>query len=561
MALTKVGKGGIDKGSIKDQTNLGTQAADTDEYLIYDASADALKSIAASNVTPNETLITGKTALGTGAAANDQILIYDVSAGALKKVTQTNLLNFPTVSSVTPTNAISGDGSGNYTFVITGTGFTGATANLLNNAGATISFDSQTVNSATQITAVIAKSSFPNSGEPYDVRVAASSGLASVLENQINVDAQPAFQVAAGSLGTISHGARSGLSYELQAHDPESTTVTYAHVSGTLPAGLSFSTSTGTLSGNATAVGSNTTYNFTIEARDAASNATERAFSLTVNAPQYQSFTSSGTFSVPSGTSSVDVLVVAGGGSGGGGHSGGGGAGGLVYRPGFPVTPGASVSVTVGSGGGSVPGGPNQNGNSGQNSVFGSLTAQGGGAGGGYGPNPTGPGAGLAGGSGGGGGARNSNPALPGGQGTQGQQSGDSGNYGFGGNGGSGGPNAGGGAGGGGGGAGANGGNAGPGQGGVGGAGGTGKAYTIADGSTSVYYSGGGGGGTQTSDQGNTGGQGGGARGSSQGSGPGGVSASATANRGGGGGGGNGTDTPGGRGGGAGGKGIVIVKY
>ena len=34
MALTKVGKGGIDKGSIKDQTNLGTQAADTDEYLI-----------------------------------------------------------------------------------------------------------------------------------------------------------------------------------------------------------------------------------------------------------------------------------------------------------------------------------------------------------------------------------------------------------------------------------------------------------------------------------------------------------------------------------------------
>lgn len=560
MALTKVGKGGLDKGSIKDQTNLGAEAADTDEFLLYDASADDLKAIQSQNVV-GPGIITNKSSLGTGAAAADQVLIYDVSAGALKKVTQTNLLNFPTVSSVSPTNAVSGDGSGNHSFTITGSGFTGATANLINASGNTISFDSQTVNSDTQITGVIAKSSLPNSGEPYDVRVAAASGLASTIENQINVDAQPAFDIAAGSLGTIGNGARSGLSFGLTASDPESTTVTYAHVSGTLPAGLSFSTSTGTLSGNATAVGSNTTYNFTIEARDAASNATERAFSLTVNAPQYQSFTSSGTFSVPSGTSAVDVLVVAGGGSGGGGHSGGGGAGGLIFRPGFPVTPGGTVSVTVGSGGGAVPGSPNQNGNDGQNSVFGTLTAQAGGFGGGYGPNPSGPGSGGNGGSGGGGGARNSNPALAGGSGTQGQQSGESGNYGFGGNGGAGGPNAGGGAGGGGGGAGANGGNAGPGQGGVGGAGGIGKAYTIADGSTSVYYAGGGGGGTQTSDQGNTGGQGGGARGSSQGSGPGGVSASGTANRGGGGGGGNGTDTPTGRGGGAGGKGIVIVQY
>ena len=255
VADNAITAGKLNASAITGQTELAEQAADGDEYLIHDTSTGALKIIAASNVTPNETLITGKTALGTGAASNDQILIYDVSAGALKKVTQTNLLNFPTVSSVSPTSVVSGDGSGNHTFTITGSGFTGATANLLDDSGNTVTFDSQTVDSDTQITGVIAKSSVLNSGEPFDVRVAASSGLASVLTNQINVDAQPVFQIAAGSLGTIANGARSGLSFGLIAHDPESTTVTYAHVSGTLPAGLSFNTTTGTLSGNATEVG------------------------------------------------------------------------------------------------------------------------------------------------------------------------------------------------------------------------------------------------------------------------------------------------------------------
>ena len=102
MALTRVGKGALGKGAIKDQTNLGAEAADTDEYLLYDASADALKAIQSQNVV-GAGLITGKTEL-SAAASGDQILIYDISAGALKKVTQTNFLNFPTISSVSPTN-------------------------------------------------------------------------------------------------------------------------------------------------------------------------------------------------------------------------------------------------------------------------------------------------------------------------------------------------------------------------------------------------------------------------------------------------------------------------
>ena len=92
-------------------------------------------------------------------------------------------------------------------------------------------------------------------------------------------------------------------------------------------------------------------------------------------------------WTVPSGVNTVDVLVVAG---GGGGHNGAGGAGGLVYKENHSVTPSSSVTVTVGAGGAV--------GDVGQNSVFDSLTANGGGLGGYY--NETG----GNGGSGGGGG-------------------------------------------------------------------------------------------------------------------------------------------------------------
>ena len=76
----------------------------------------------------------------------------------------------------------------------------------------------------------------------------------------------------------------------------------------------------------------------------------------------------------------VEVLVVGGGGGGGTG-GGGGGAGGLLYSSSYSVTPGSAITVTVGNGGTgtSTWGG---NGTNGGNSVFGALTAIGGGAGG-----------------------------------------------------------------------------------------------------------------------------------------------------------------------------------
>ena len=111
---------------------------------------------------------------------------------------------------------------------------------------------------------------------------------------------------------------------------------------------------------------------------------------------------------------SVEVLVVAGGGAGGGGNynGGGGGAGGLIYNSAFLVTAGTSYTVTVGAGGtGAATKGAN-----GSNSVFGSLTAIGGGGGGAH-PGTLADQTGGTGGSGGGG----SQGGGPGGAGTAGQ--------------------------------------------------------------------------------------------------------------------------------------------
>ena len=497
------------------------------------------------NAKLNDDVITGATALGAAAQSADTLLIYDNSAGVLKKVTVSEILNFPNVTSVSPANALSGDGTGNHTFVFTGTAMTGGVVSLINDSGSTVNLDSQTVDSDTQITGVIAKSSLPNSGEPYDIKIAGSTGLSGTLNNAITVDANPIWQTSAGSLATVAHSGRTNTTYELTAHDPESSAITYTVESGSLPAGLSgTSTSSGyVITGTPDAVGSNTTSSFTIRAKDANSNIADRAFSITINAPATQTFTSSGTFSVPSGTTAVEVLVVAGAGAGGTTYTGpqgggGGGGGGLVYSPSFTVTPGATLTVTVGNGGSPSPagtggqGGGGGTGGAGGNSVFGTITANGGG--GGANADDTG---GSPGGSGGGG--ASGGASSPGGSSTQSPSAGAPG---FGNSGGS--SPSGNNAGGGGGGAAQSGSN---GSGSNGGAGGNGKAYNISG--SEVYYSGGGGGAGKNNGPNGSGGQGG-AKNANTGS-------NGDSNKGGGSGGVRNTGFAAGNGG----KGVVIVKF
>jgi hypothetical protein len=445
------------------------------------------------NTNLDTTIVTGFTDLGETVATDDVVLVFDTSTNSLKKVSTLNMqLGAPTITSISPTNVDSKDSATTTTFTVTGTNFyPGTTAKLKNNSGSDINFNTVTRDSNTQLTCVLNNALITAEGvtdEPYDISVTNSLGTGT-LDNQINVDQRPVFVTASGE---IFNSRSTTVSATIEATDPESAgAVRYDLVAGALPSGTSLNSSTGVISGTITPETSDTTYNFTIQASDVDSNVSLRDFSITLLGPQVTSFTSSGTFSVPVGISSVDVLVVAGGGAGGGGtpqpgafSAGGGGAGGLIFRPAFPVTPGGTVSVTVGCAGTIASPNTTTPGGSGQDSVFGTLTAKGGGGGGKGEPGDQ---PGVSGGSGGGGGR-----GTPGAGATQPTQPGDSGTYGFGNSGGAGGPYT----------AGGGGGSGGSGGSGTGfpcsggtNFGGAGRSHTIADGTTPVYYAGGGGGG------------------------------------------------------------------
>ena len=377
----------------------------------------------------------------------------------------------------------------------------------------------------------------------FDIKVTNPSGLSALLSPAGTVDRDPVWSTAAGNLGTIFDSARTR-SFTVAASDPDGQTVTYSVISGALPTGMSLNTSTGVISGTANAVGSDTTFTFGIRASSTSGGLTsseDRSFNIIVRAPVVVSFTSTGSssFSVPTGLSSVQVLVVAGGGAGGSARGfeagGGGGAGGVISNSSVPVSPGGTVPVTVGSGGSPMANSDGQGFNSawsGGNSTFGPLTAIGGGAGGGqYWPGQDG---------GSGGGDAGNIGSGPGGAGTPGQGNAGGASYNnaadsYGGGGG---------------------GNTGVGENspsGRGGNGGAGGAYSIT-GSSVVYGGGGGSAGSRNGGPGGSGGSGGGGAGTSGASGNG---TPGTTNRGGGGGGSCGDSGNSG----AGGPGIVIVRY
>lgn len=240
----------------------------------------------------------------------------------------------------------------------------------------------------------------------------------------------------------------------------------------------------------------------------------------TVGTDVVHTFTSgSGTFTPPAGINNVQYLVVGGGAGGGGlfngsnlGGAGGGGAGGYQAGAAFAVTPSQVYNITVGAGGAAGVGNTSQGGTGG-NSVFSTITANGGGGGASAGVNNDG----VNGASGGGARISGNN----GGTGIAGQgNAGGNGNNAAGGGGGSAA-------------AGANGGGT------VGGAGGAGTSNNITG--AAVTYA--------------TGGTGGNYDGTRAAGAPG------AANTGNGGGGASGNNGGGAFNGGAGGSGIVVIRY
>ena len=189
----------------------------------------------------------------------------------------------PTVTSVDDAEVDSA-GGGNQTFVITGTNFSsGDIASFVGTDASNFNASSTTVNSATQITAVVAKSSFINSKEPYDIKITTAGGLSGILDNSVSVDNSPTWSTSAGNLGTIGIGINAN-HFTLSATDPEGETVAYTVQSGSLPTGTSLNSSTGVISG--TIGGSASTYSFTVRAT-ANSKTVDRAFQITTELTNY----------------------------------------------------------------------------------------------------------------------------------------------------------------------------------------------------------------------------------------------------------------------------------
>lgn len=319
--------------------------------------------------------------------------------------------------------------SGNYSesnnsgvITIYGTNFVaGATAYAIGTNAVQVAATSTTFNSLVQLTATF--TGLSSAYEPYDIKVQNPSNLFGLLPDSLYVNNTPAWQTAAGSLGTFQTG--NSISLTVSATDPDST-VTYSLASGSsLPSGLTLNSTTGVISGTHV-VNTSTNYTFTINASDGVNPAIPRTFSILINTPvisggtvtsdstyYYRAFTSSGNLIVSNGTINADILMVGGGGAGGPGYGdqdtgkGGGGAGGILYKSGHSLTSN-TYSITVGNGGAGRTRGNNTTppaANVGQPTVAFGVQANGGG-GGGQSDDVVGP---SQGGSGGGAGARNTN--------------------------------------------------------------------------------------------------------------------------------------------------------
>ena len=166
---------------------------------------------------------------------------------------------------------------------------------------------------------------------------------------------KPSWVTPAGDIPAVG----SGIAYSYQLSATSGTAggaLTYTLQTGSLPSGISLSSSgliSGTGSGN---VGS--TFTFTVRATDELGTYTDRQFNTFLDAVGQALFTSSTSFLVPSGVTSIAAVAVGGGGGGAastsalGGFSGGGGAGGaLHWRNAISVTPGETLSIGIGAAG------------------------------------------------------------------------------------------------------------------------------------------------------------------------------------------------------------------
>jgi len=316
---------------------------------------------------------------GQRPTATAGLLRYNTSTGNLE---QANGSDFQAIDLPPTISSISGQYNENNdtTITINGSNFkTGATVQFLNGSTDALVASSPVVTrvSGAQLTATTGFDSSPIAASitTLKVKVTNPSSLSVTSTQTIAITADPVFNEASGSLGTIyDSGRAAGVTFDAGATTSDSQNLVHQISSGSLPSNMSINEETGTISGTPDAVGSDTTFTFTVEAYaedigDSTFRRAFREFSITVAAPTVDSFTTAGaqTFTAPF-TGNYEVLIV--GGGGGGGSRAGGGGGGVIYKASHPLTAG-SIPMTVGGGGSGS--------QAGSDTVFSNITARGGG--------------------------------------------------------------------------------------------------------------------------------------------------------------------------------------
>ena len=225
------------------------------------------------------TIPAGATFAGTQNIANSalvgsgQITINGTAValgGSITLVTETR----PTFTSITP-NVVENTQT---TCVIAGGNFVSVplVTAINSSTGARVSADEVAFNSAAQITV---KFTLPVDGT-YLLYIENPDGNAIQTSAILTVSDAPAWQTAAGTLGTFAGGASFG-TITLTA----TNSVSMAKSSGTFPGGMTLNSGSGssTLTGTESGATADTTYTFTIRATDAQGQTADREFTITIN--------------------------------------------------------------------------------------------------------------------------------------------------------------------------------------------------------------------------------------------------------------------------------------
>ncbi len=281
----------------------------------------------------------------------------------------------PSVTSVNNTNPTEAQITAGFDLVITGTNFSsGDTVQFIGNDNTAYTSPTVTIDSGEQITARITTTLDP-AKEPFKVKVTSTGGLSGELSNAFNVNANPTWSTASGTIGGGFQG--DSVNFSVSASDPEGTTIVYSETTSVLSgAGLSLNSSTGAITGTLPNVASGTTYTFTIRAT-AGSQTADREFSIYNAGAGTTTFYTADTTLNTTFPRAIKAYVIGGGGGGAGENnegsigSAGGGGGGMAYKL-YSSVPTGNYSIQVGDAGlgGFATGNSSTNGTQGGTSSF-----------------------------------------------------------------------------------------------------------------------------------------------------------------------------------------------